>query len=161
MEYITTGESGKEMEIGEDFAFVIKKVGIFDETVKRRYPSRKVEGWRNSKAFERFDEGICGDSDRNKIEFTRRSNGIRVHPFEDFLRHLTIETRGGKCGDAHKLFRIEIDFIKERMIIESDIGTSKFPASIDEMLAVPLFVGKRAGLSSEVIDDCKRDFAST
>ena len=71
MEYVTTGESGEKMEISEDFAFVIKKVGIFDETVKRRYPSRKVEGWRNSKAFERFDEGICGDSDRNETKFTR------------------------------------------------------------------------------------------
>ena len=44
LEYITTGKSWKEMEISENFAFVVEGVGIFDEAVERRYPMRKIEG---------------------------------------------------------------------------------------------------------------------
>ena len=66
---------------------------------------------------------------------------------------MTIETRGGKCGDAHELFRIKVYFIGKRVVIESDVGASEFPSSIDEMLLVPLFVGEGARLSSEIIDD--------
>ena len=62
------------MKIDEQFAFLVEKVGIFDETIERGYPVWKIERWRDCETFERFDKGISGDSDKNEVKFARGSN---------------------------------------------------------------------------------------